>query len=153
LDKSFVETQNTLTQRTFGPVSTAHTLIDVSKMKEGDYAGIGALQSIYGFVGVEKTKEGLSIVMARGEKDQWEVIERVPLAQSQLHLKVYMDFRDLKDTATFAYSLDGIDWKPIGNTLHMKYTLDHFMGYRFALFNFATQETGGSVDFDFYRVE
>lgn len=153
LDKSFVETQNTLTQRTFGPVSTAHTFIDASNMKTGDYAGIGALQSTYGFVGVEKTKDGLFIVMASGEKDQWSVIERVPLTESKVHLKTYMDFRDLKDTATFAYSLDGIEWKPIGDTLQMKYSLDHFMGYRFALFNFATEQAGGSVDFDFMRLE
>ncbi|MBN2137557.1 MAG: hypothetical protein JW720_07110 [Sedimentisphaerales bacterium] len=35
----------------------------------------------------------------------------------------------------------------------MVYTLPHFMGYRFGLFNFATKTTGGFVDFDFYRLE
>ena len=34
----------------------------------------------------------------------------------------------------------------------MVYTLPHFMGYRFALFNFATQTPGGAVDFDYFRV-
>jgi hypothetical protein len=34
----------------------------------------------------------------------------------------------------------------------MAYTLPHFMGYRFGLFNFATQTTGGFVDFDYYRI-
>jgi hypothetical protein len=34
----------------------------------------------------------------------------------------------------------------------MNYTLTHFMGYRFALFNYATKSTGGSVDFDYFRV-
>jgi len=27
------------------------------------------------------------------------------------------------------------------------------MGYRFALFNFATKTAGGSVDFDYFRIE
>ncbi|NLK41270.1 MAG: hypothetical protein GX298_04365, partial [Planctomycetes bacterium] len=40
----------------------------------------------------------------------------------------------------------------IGSTLQMAYTLPHFMGYRFGLFNFATQTTGGFVDFDYYRI-
>src|SRR5699024_4773110 len=40
----------------------------------------------------------------------------------------------------------------IGDTLQMEYTLPHFMGYRFALFNYATQDTGGFVDFDYFRV-
>jgi hypothetical protein len=34
----------------------------------------------------------------------------------------------------------------------MAYTIPHFMGYRFGLFNYATQSTGGYADFDFYRV-
>jgi len=35
----------------------------------------------------------------------------------------------------------------------MAYTLPHFMGYRFGLFNFATKTAGGFVDFDFFRIE
>ena len=34
----------------------------------------------------------------------------------------------------------------------MSYTLPHFMGYRFGLFNFATQEPGGHADFDYFRI-
>ncbi|MDB5245618.1 MAG: glycosyl hydrolase 43 family protein, partial [Segetibacter sp.] len=33
------------------------------------------------------------------------------------------------------------------------YTLPHFMGYRFALFNYATKNVGGSVDFDYFRIQ
>ena len=29
----------------------------------------------------------------------------------------------------------------------MLYTLDHFMGYRIGIFNYASKETGGYVDF------
>jgi len=36
----------------------------------------------------------------------------------------------------------------IGNTLQMEYTIHHFMGYRFALFNYATKVTKSYVDFD-----
>jgi hypothetical protein len=32
------------------------------------------------------------------------------------------------------------------------YTLPHFIGYRFALFNYATKTLGGIVDFDYFRV-
>ena len=34
----------------------------------------------------------------------------------------------------------------------MTYTLPHFMGYRFGLFNYATKTAGGFVDFDYFRV-
>jgi hypothetical protein len=48
--------------------------------------------------------------------------------------------------------LDGRNWQAIGLPLKMIYTLPHFMGYRFALFNYATLQTGGYADFDFFRV-
>ncbi|XHR97133.1 hypothetical protein ACFJIV_11050 [Mucilaginibacter sp. UC70_90] len=34
----------------------------------------------------------------------------------------------------------------------MVYTLPHFMGYRFGLFNYATRQSGGYVDFDFFHI-
>jgi hypothetical protein len=54
--------------------------------------------------------------------------------------------------AQFHYSRDGRDWKPIGPRIRLTYTLPHFMGYRFALFAYATREPGGHADFDFFRV-
>jgi beta-xylosidase len=58
-----------------------------------------------------------------------------------------------KDEASFFYSLDGKVWKPIGQPLKMKYSIPHFMGYRFALFNYATKITGGYADFDWFRIK
>jgi hypothetical protein len=34
----------------------------------------------------------------------------------------------------------------------LRYELSHFMGCRFGLFNWATKESGGSADFDFFRI-
>ena len=48
--------------------------------------------------------------------------------------------------------LDGKSWTPIGDPLKMAYTLPHFMGYRFGLFDYATKTPGGFVDFDFFHV-
>ena len=39
-----------------------------------------------------------------------------------------------------------------GTTLQMIYTFPHFMGYRFALFNYATKITGGAAAFDFFHI-
>jgi beta-xylosidase len=72
---------------------------------------------------------------------------------SVVSLRIECDFRERADTARFYYSLDGETWTAIGEQLKMEYTLPHFMGYRFGLFNFATETPGGSVDFDFYRID
>ncbi|MCL2348797.1 MAG: hypothetical protein FWC50_11135, partial [Planctomycetaceae bacterium] len=153
VDKSFLEAGNTLTQRTFGPQSSATTLIDVTQMKDGDYAGIAALQRQYGFVGV-KMKDGVkSIVMIHPVNDMPNEEESVVLNGNLIQLKIECDFRNRTDTARFYRSEDGEHWTAIGKPLKMVYTLPHFMGYRFALFYFATQESGGFVDFDYYRIE
>ena len=63
------------------------------------------------------------------------------------------DFRDKTDQGRFYYSPDGANWTPLGREIKMEYTLmEHFMGYRFALFNYATRQPGGYADFDWFRV-
>lgn len=164
VDSDVLGARNMLTQRTFGPVCSASTKIDVAHMKDGDYAGMIALQRRYGFVGVKMENGSKSIVMLsiksdqprqRGRRNQPsepDEVESVPLTQSTVYLKIDCDFRDRADKAYFYYSLDGETWAQIGSVLQMAYTLPHFMGYRFGLFNMATQSAGGYVDFDYYRV-
>ena len=153
VDPDFLNARNTLTQRTFGPQSSATVAVDVSHMKNGDFAGLGALQRRYGFVGVTKSADGKSIVMVSAETERPVELERITLEQDVIYLRIDCDYRDRVDTARFFYSLDGEQWTAIGKPLKMAYTLPHFMGYRFALFNFATQEVGGFVDFDFFKVQ
>jgi beta-xylosidase len=86
------------------------------------------------------------------EKDEPKTIERIPIRQKKVFLKASCDFTDLKDTAEFYYSLDSKNWIRIGSTLKMAYTIPQFMGYRFALFNYATKIVGGYADFDFFHI-
>jgi beta-xylosidase len=153
VDSDFLNARNTLTQRTFGPQCSGTVAIDVSHMKDGDFAGLGALQRRYGFVAVKRAGSTKSIVMASAETDRPEEVASVPLEQSIVYLRLDCDYRNRADRAQFFYSLDGKNWTVIGRPLKMAYTLPHFMGYRFALFNFATEQSGGLVDFDFFRVE
>jgi beta-xylosidase len=74
------------------------------------------------------------------------------LTQTNVFLKTECDFKNRADKANFFYSLDGKSWTAIGVQLKMSYTLPHFMGYRFGLFNFATRTPGGYADFDYFRV-
>jgi len=153
VDTSFLDTRNTLTQRTIGPQSSASIKIELSGMKEGDYAGLGLLQKNFGFVGAKMMNNKKHIIMVNGASEAPEEVESIPLDQEELYLKAVGDFKDRKDTARFYYSLDGENWKAIGNELKMSYTLPHFMGYRFALFNYATKEAGGYVDFDYFNID
>ena len=152
VDTLFVMARNTLTQRTFGPECSGSTAIDVSNMKEGDFAGLALLQKKFGLVGVKYYNGLKSIVMVNAQSGTPIEVQSIPLTQKTAYLKAECDFRDLADIAYFSYSFDGKTWTPIGSQLKMEYSMPHFMGYRFGLFNYATKTPGGYVDFDWFRI-
>jgi beta-xylosidase len=153
VDSDFLSARNTLTQRTFGPESSATTAVDIANMQDGDLAGLALLQRDYGLVGVKAEDGANFIVMVNAPKSSPTEVERVPLHQNIVFLKAECDFNDRADRAQCFYSLDGESWTAIGNELRMNYTLPHFMGYRFGLFNYATKAAGGFADFDYFRLE
>jgi beta-xylosidase len=152
IDTIFTQARNTLTQRTFGPECSGSTVIDVSNMKDGDFAGLALLQRKYGLVGVKFNNGAKSIVMVNAQTNKPVEAESIPLTQKTVYLKAEGDFNDKKDIGYFYYSLDGKTWKSIGTSLKMEYSMPHFMGYRFGLFNYSTKTPGGFVDFDFFHI-
>ena len=152
-DTSFYLARNTLTQRTIGPVCTGSTSLDVANMKDGDVAGLCLLQKNYGIIGVRINGNSKTIVMINAGTGKPVEAQTVPLSQNIVHFKAECDFTNRKDTADFYYSLNGKTWTRIGTPLKMSYTLPHFMGYRFGLFNYATKTAGGYADFDFFRIK
>ncbi len=151
-DTHFLAARNTLTQRTIGPECSGSTAVDVSNLKDGDFAGLALLQRQYGLVGVKSEGGTNYVVMVSAQSNSPAEVERVPLNQKKVFLKAECDFKNRTDRAHFYYSLDGQSWTAIGNELKMAYTLPHFMGYRFGLFNYATKTAGGHADFDFFRI-
>lgn len=152
ISTNIFDARNTLTQRTYGPKCSGNIAMDVKQMKDGDVAGLAAFQENYGFVGVKKDGDSKFIVMEKGSSKATEELERIPVSQDTVYFKIDFDFKNQIDKAYFSYSLDGVHWTKIGNTLQMEYTIPHFMGYRFALFNYATKVTKGYVDIDYFRV-
>ncbi len=150
VDNEVVEARNTLTQRTFGPTSSAQTAIDISGMKDGDYAGLILLMNKYGFIGVRMEDGEKYFVQVSGETGSPTEVRGPLVAGDSVHLRIDADFLRQNDKAYFYFSGDGIGWARLGDTLQMQYTLDHFMGARFGLFTFATKDAGGYVDFLHY---
>jgi beta-xylosidase len=152
VDTLFVQARNTLTQRTFGPECSGSVSVDVSGMKEGDFAGLVLLQRKFGQVGVKFENGSKRIVMVSAQSGKPVEIQSVPLSQKKVYFKAVCNFRDLADVADFFYSLDGRNWISIGSQLKMEYSMPHFMGYRYGLFNYAGITPGGYVDFDWFRI-
>ncbi|MEP6746968.1 MAG: glycoside hydrolase 43 family protein [Bacteroidota bacterium] len=152
IDTSFLLARNSLTQRTIGPVCTGVVSLDISNMKEGDFAGLALLQKNYGIAGVKIDGGSKSIVMINAGSGQPEQVQDIPLNQQTVFFKAACDFTNKKDTANFFYSLDGQTWTVLGTPLKMAYTIPQFTGYRFTLFNYATKNIGGYADFDYFRI-
>ena len=153
VDTIFTQARNTLTQRTFGPECSGSTAVNVTRMKDGDFAGLALLQKKFGLVGVKYSNGSKSIVMVNAQSGMPVEVETVPLKQKTVFLKAECDFRDLADRGYLFYSLDGKTWIQIGTPLEMEYSMPHFMGYRFGLFNYTTGTPGGYVDFDWFRID
>lgn len=145
--------RNTLTQRTEGPACSGMTMMAFTGMKPGDRAGLVALQHDYGTVGIQAAEDGGHYVAmcVRGEDGGEETVERIKYEGEIIHLRIDFDFTDGIDLARFSCSADGKAWRPIGRTLQLNYTLHHFMGCRIGLFYYATRQSGGHVDFDYFR--
>jgi beta-xylosidase len=151
-DTDFLMARNSLTQRTIGPVCAGSTSLDVTNMKDGDFAGLGLLQKQYGLLGIKVDGQSKAIVMINASTGRPVEAQSIPFTQKTVYFKAECNFTDKKDIADFFYSLDGKTWTPIGTKLKMAYTIPQFMGYRFALFNYATKGMGGSADFDFFHI-
>jgi beta-xylosidase len=158
------EARNTLSQRSFGPRQSAETKLDVSGMKNGDVAGLAAFGHDFSYIGVKRVNGVNTVgVVHRGRPftapvDQPAVESFLPGTATalgnatQVYLKADLDFDRSPERlfTTFYYSLNGTDWTRLGDAvgpLEFGGSI-HFMGHRVALFNYATQQTGGHVDFD-----
>lgn len=152
IDDNILQSKNILTQRTIGPVSSGITSIDTSKMKDGDFAGLTLLQKDYGQLGVRVEGNEKYIVFINASNGNPKEEYKMKLNGHKAFFKAECDFREMKDSAVFYMSSDGVNWQSVGKPLQMKYTIPHFMGYRFGLFNYATKNVGGIADFDYFRI-
>jgi beta-xylosidase len=151
-DAEVVNAKNTLTQRSFGPKCSGRVSLDVSGLKDGDVAGLVALQGKYGYIGVKKSGTTNTIVMVNAVTTSPVEVATAALSGNKVYLRIDMDFTNKTDKATFFYSTDSTNWKALGNTLQMSYELTHFTGYRFGLFAYSTKSSGGTADFDWFKI-
>ncbi len=146
--------RNTLTHRILGPESTATMVLNYSGMKKGDRAGLAMFRDSSAWVGVEKQKGSFKVAMENHltMNRHWQttgtgtVVKSHPVSGGKIWLRVSADIRPGPGrTAKFSYSTDGRTFRPIGTPFVMDTDWQFFMGYRYAIFNYATRSLGGEV--------
>ena len=153
---------NTLTQRMEGPKCTGSVALDMSKMKDGDIAGLAAFNDHSAVMAIKKVGKKLTLELSdqqvrltqrekKVEKVEVKVLESVDLNKNlqKIWLRIDANFIPRTDIATFSYSLDGKEWTKIGGDFRMGFDWQRFfMGTKFGIFNYATKKVGGYVDVD-----
>ena len=166
------EAPNTLTQRMEGPTCSGAIVMDLSKMKDGDCAGLSAFNGDSGVLTIKKegkrwvlsmTEQSVSLTDREKRVTDVKITEKetIELKQKKIWLRVDGDFRPFKDNdgvkiggdmATFYYSLDGEQWVKIGSDFKMRFDYRRFfMGTKFGIFCYATKKNGGYVDVDEFK--
>jgi beta-xylosidase len=146
------EARNTLTQRPFTNYdqtipTMGVTKMEVDYMKDGDIAGLAVFQDPYAYIAVKQDNGSKQLIMV----NNGETIASMPMQGETIYLRTIASNSTRK--ATFEYSYDNKEFTPLGNELAMRFSLKIFTGNKFCLFNYATKETGGYVDFDWFRTD
>jgi len=147
--QDLIHARNTLTQRPFGPYSVGTMAMDLEHMRPGDIAGLAILQLPYAFIAAKPSGHNArTLIMVNNGR----TVDSIDLGKAK---KVYLRaaVSAVRNESRFFYSTDDKKFLALGDTLHMKFDLKMFTGNKFALFNFATADTGGFVDIDWFRMD
>lgn len=153
---------NTLTHRVLGPKSQATFHLDISGMADGDRAGVSLFRDESAYIGVHRDHGVTTVVYVDGIAldGEWKVAsdggiqdQGPQIQQEQLWLRVKADITPAfygearHDTrfGIFEYSLDGVSFDTLGDPFALKNSWEWYLGYRFALFNFAMLQLGGRI--------
>jgi beta-xylosidase len=150
------EAQNSLTRRPDGPYPVGTVEIDFTNMANGDICGLSAFRDIAGWIGVVRNGSSYTLQtvlgMSQNSSDSWATVSTGYVSASQavsvgkIWLRLSMDARANGDNlAKFYFSTDGSSFQQLGGTLTLDNTFYYFIGYRYAIFNFATLSLGGSI--------
>jgi beta-xylosidase len=153
--------RNTLTHRIRGPESTATIVLDDSRMKDGDRAGLALLRDSSAWIGIARDRGSFRIAMhdELTMDRHWHTAKlgteeaSVPLTIKKIWLRVAADIHPGPNrTARFSYSEDGETFTTLGPPFVLTDSWQFFMGYRFAMFNYATKSLGGEVEVSSFKM-
>jgi beta-xylosidase len=146
--------RNTLTHRIQGPSSTGTVTLDLTSMRDGDRTGLAMLRDSSAWIGIKRDNGRNRVVMVNGltMDGNWNTtgtgteVASANFTGSRIWLRANADIRPGSGRqARFSYSTDGVTFTPLGTAFTLKSDWQFFMGYRFGVFNHATQALGGAV--------
>ena len=164
LVKNITQCANTYTQRVFTEHCEGSVFLNASNMKNGDFAGLCALESEYAFIGLTKENNQFYLVKAThtSKHSPWTmnvyddeepgIVEKRQVSSSSINLKIAFNLEKDVQQATLFYANDNSPFNQLGTPVPLRFTLDHFTGVRFGLFYYSTKESGGQIEFSVFKI-
>lgn len=163
---NLTKAQNTLTQRTFTEHCSGNITIDAINLNDGDITGLAALEGEYGFIGISKKEGKFRLIIAEhkipyspwsmGVYDDEEpvITAEKDIDLPEITLKADFNLEHGQEQVQFSYYDNKSDkYVDFGEAVKLRYTLDQFVGVRFALFCYSTKISGGSAKFKEFKIE
>ena len=170
-----VQAANTLTQRIFTEHCTCTATVDASKINEGDFAGLCALEGEYGFIALTKKDGKFKIVVAEhkipyspwtmkvSDSSEPNFIAEIPCENPKMTFTLDFNLQKDRQEVTFYYAETGngdcdgdeeslAGRKIAGRPVKLRYTLDQFVGVRLGLFLYSTVEVGGEAEVSGFQI-
>ena len=146
--------RNTLTRRIQGPASTATIVLDYSGWRDGDRAGLAMLRDSSAWIGVKRDNGATRVVMFNGltMDASWNTTgtgteaaraDLRPAAGSGCASPPTSDPARAPGALLLQHRRHHLH--RLGPAFTMNNAWQFFMGYRFGIFNHATQALGGTV--------
>lgn len=157
---NLLQAENMITQRMRFPACAAEITVDAANLSEGDYAGICALQGHYGMAAVTRREGKLWLVRegsreadgTENDKCDCTAQEGIFLRETSVRFRVEAEFAHMKDEVRFFY-YDAGSIVQLGKAHKLFFDLEHFTGCRFALFLYASRQSGGRASFQKFVYE
>ncbi len=129
--------------------ATVTAALETNGLTLGQRAGLAHYNAGKDFasLAVKRDAQGDALVFARSGVDE-VVVVRLPKGIGRIHLRAETNARD---EATFAYSLGGVLFTAVGETVPLK--PGNFRGDTTGVFTWNEEAEGGHVDFDFLTYE
>jgi uncharacterized repeat protein (TIGR02543 family) len=152
--------RNTLTHRILGPTSTATIVLNYGNMRDGDRAGFALLRDSSAWIGIKRDNGANRVVMVNNltMDSNWNTtgtgteVAGTAVSGGKIWLRIAADIRPgTGRQGRFYYSADGVNFTQLGS-FTMGNAWQFFMGYRYAIFNYATQALGGLVTVDSFTM-
>ncbi|HET8655568.1 MAG TPA: glycoside hydrolase 43 family protein [Longimicrobiaceae bacterium] len=144
---------NLLLQKFPAPAFTATTRISFHPELEGERGGLVVMGKEWAYLAMTKTTDGVRLGMYVGTydraRDGTRLVEQVPVPGDSCFLRVRVDEGGMSH---FSYSLDGRDYRPIGEPFQA--VEGTWIGAKVGIFDLSPSlaPSRGYADFDWFRV-